>query len=557
MRSLIFVLFVLVYSPVMAQEAEQYTCPMHPHYIADQMGTCPICGMDLVPAKADTNQSPGSGVIVSSEMIQTMGIRAAPVRMQSVGDTIRSFGNVMPSTRLETVVASRVEGWIEDLAVSAEGDAAAAGDLLYSVYSPDLIAAQRDFINALKSGSVARSSATERRLKSLGMQSGVIASVRKSRTVIERLPVYAEEAGVVSYLAVRDGDYIKPGAPIMRLQNYERVWIVASVAEKDMRRIKKDTSAVLSLPDISEERQGKVDYVYPTIDEATRTGKVRIVAANEEGLLKPGGYADVTFAVGEQMVLAVPTEAILHGSDGAHVVTMTSDQAFKPVIIRTGISANGYTAVEAGLAEGDMVVVSGQFLLDSEASLREGFRKMTPATSLIEMDRETPLSKLPVNAETLALIDHFVDAGLYFHEALNDNYRVDPFFLEASLKAGEGLLGTFGDTRLAPVINEAMQTIEAAQRSPEADDHKTALREALASLVIALEPWFLDGAPIHYRDLGLALFRDEASGNLWVQEGDAASNPFGNGPSVLIEWPDPMAGMAQDNPDPSHAGHVH
>ena len=557
MRSLFIILALFVFSPAVAQEAEQYTCPMHPHYITDQMGTCPICGMDLVPAKADTGQSTGGGVVVSSEMIQTMGVRAAPVRMQNIGETVRSYGNVMPSTRLETIVASRVEGWIEDLAVSAEGDAAAAGDLLYRVYSPDLIAAQRDYINALKSGSGSRSNATEQRLKSLGMQTGVIASLKKSRTVIERLPVYAEKTGVVSHLAVRDGDYIKPGAPIMRLQNYEKVWIVASVAEKDLRQIVKDADVTLTFPDIGEKRHGKVDYVYPTIDDMTRTGKVRIVVANDDGLLKPGSYADVTFEVGMQMALAVPTEAILRGSHGAHVVTMTADQAFKPVMIRTGFSANGYTVVEAGLSQGDMVVVSGQFLLDSEASLREGFRKMTPAMSLMEMDRETPLSELPVNAETLALIDHFVDAGLYFHEALIDNYRIDPFFLDASLKAGEGLLGTFGETRLAPVINQAMQAIEAAQGSPEAEDHTEALRAALAQLTEALEPWALDGAPIHYRDLGLALFRDETTGNLWVQEGAAAKNPYGNGPSALIEWPDPMAAMEQSSSDPAHAGHVH
>ncbi len=102
-----------------------------------------------------------------------------------------------------------------------------------------------------------------------------------------------------------------------------------------------------------------------------------------------------------------------------------------------------------------------------------------------------------------------------------------------------------------------MQAIEAAQGSPEAEDHTEALRAALAQLTEALEPWALDGAPIHYRDLGLALFRDEATGNLWVQEGAAAKNPYGDGPSALIDWPDPMAAMEQSSSDPAHAGHVH
>ncbi len=557
MRKLLVLILIFAVSPVMAQEAEQYTCPMHPHYIADQMGTCPICGMDLVPVKSDGNQASGSGVVVSPEMIQTMGIRTAPVRVLTMGDVIRSYGNVMPSTRLETIVASRVEGWVEDLAVSAEGDGAEAGDLLYRVYSPDLIAAQRDYVNALKSGSASRSTATERRLKSLGMQAGVIATVKNSRNVMERLPVYAEQAGIVSHLAIRDGDYVKPGSSIMRLQNYDEVWVVASVAEKDLSRIKKGDAVTLSFPDAGDRRQGVVDYIYPTVDDLTRTGKVRIVLPNEVGTLKPGGYADIEFALEQTEHLAVPAEAILRDSQGAHVVTMKNDGAFKPVMVRTGMTANGYTAIEAGLTEGDMIVVSGQFLLDSEASLREGFRKMTPAASLMEMDSNTPLSELPVNAETLALIDHFVDAGLYFHEALVDGYRIDPFFLDASLKAGDALLETFGETRLAPVIEQAMGAIEEAKRSPEADDHKTALGEALIDLMAALEPWMLEGAPIHYRDLGVSLFRDAVSGKLWVQEGAKASNPFGGSSARRIDWPDPMAGMsdAQSGRSPSEHNH--
>ena len=557
MKHILFVIVLFVFSPAMAQEAEQYTCPMHPHYVADQMGACPICGMDLVPASSAGQDATGNGIVVSSEMIQTMGIRTAPVRNVTMGSSIRSYGNVMPSTRLETIVSSRVEGWIEDLAVSAEGDIVDAGDLLYRVYSPDLIAAQRDYINALKSGSGPRSAATERRLKSLGMQAGVIASLKKSRSVIERMPVSAEQAGTVSHLAIRDGEYVKPGTEIMHLQNYQEVWIVASVAEQDLVQITKDAPVTLKFPDAGETRQGTVDYIYPTVDEKTRTGKVRIVVENTEGRLKPGGYADVEFSLEQSERLAVPAEAILRDSRGTHVVIVTGEGAFKPMMVRAGITSDGYTEIEAGLSAGDMIVVSGQFLLDSEASLREGFRKMTPALGLMEMDSDTPLSQLPVNAETLALIDHFVDAGLYFHEALIDGYRIDPFFLDASLKAGDVLLVTFGETRLAPVVRSSMEAVRRAKLSPEADDHEQALEAALQDLMISLEPWLMDGAPVHYRDLGLTLFREDTTDRLWLEEGATANNPYGGSSGKPIDWPDPMAGMTDAATEQMQSGHNH
>ena len=178
----------------------RFTCPMHPHYIAtDPDGTCPICGMDLVPFQGESAGAPSDGAVsVAPEMIQTMGVRTAPAEHAPFVRSVRAFGNVDTDERLETVSASRLEGWIEDLSVRAEGDSVRAGTLLYSVYSPELIAAQKDYLASLQIGNDNRIAAVRQRLRSVGMQPAAIERLTETREVVERVPVYAEATGTVS-----------------------------------------------------------------------------------------------------------------------------------------------------------------------------------------------------------------------------------------------------------------------------------------------------------------------------------------------------------------------
>lgn len=541
-------------------ETSQYTCPMHPHYIStDPNGTCPICGMDLVPLSADASVSQGDGSIaVAPEMIQTMGVRIALVETADFGKSVRAFGAIETNERLETVVASRLEGWVENLAVRAEGDLVRPGALLYRVYSPDLIAAQKDYLNALEVGNGNRIAAVRQRLRSLGMQTSAIEQLVQTREVIERVPVYAETGGTVAELQTREGDYVKPGAPIMRLQSYAGVWVMASIPETDLPLVAAGMPVRLDFPSAPEApAEGVVDYIYPTIDSRTRTARVRIEVDNAAGYLRPGAYADVVMDLGGEARLSVPSEAVLRDSRGAHVIVALGEGRFAGRAVRTGVSANGRTEILAGLTSGEQVVASGQFMLDSEVNLREGFSKLqAPASTPTGPD--TPLSALPVDASTLAEIDHFTDMALYFHEALIDRYRIDSYFLDPALGLGETLRVRFSDTKLVPILENAEAALRAAKTARQGEP----LADELARLMEALEPWLLNGAPIHYRDAGIVLFRDKSSGRLWIQEGDDPRNPYGNGEVEPIAWPNPMAGQTtgmemneRRAPADPHAGH--
>ena len=300
--------------------------------------------------------------------------------------------------------------------------------------------------------------------------------------------------------------------------------------------------------------EGSVDYIYPTIDPATRTAQVRIEVDNAAGYLRPGAYADIAMDLGGGERLSVPTEAILRDSRGAHVILSLGEGRFAGRPVRTGVSANGRTEIIAGLTPGEQVVASGQFLLDSEVNLREGFSKLQAPPAMVA-GPETPLSQLPVDATTLAEIDHFTDMALYFHEALIDQYRIDPYFVDPALGLGEALRTRFSNTKLSPILEDGETALRAAKTAREGD----ALAAELARLMKALEPWLIEGAPVHYRDANLALYREAKTGRLWLQLGETPRNPYGGAEAEVIALPDPMAGMGMDardrRPIDPHAGH--
>jgi Cu(I)/Ag(I) efflux system membrane fusion protein len=535
---------------------------MHPHYIStDADGSCPICGMGLVPVSNNSNSNTevieDVSISVSETMIQTMGVRTSAAEVIEFGRTLRAFGTVEADQRLENVSVSRLEGWIDKLKVRAQGDAVLNGDLLYRVYSPDLIAAQRDYLSALTSGNKKRIQSVKQRLLSIGMQEQPLQQLRKGKTVINNVPVYAETDGIVASLDIRNGDYVKPGTPIMRLQSYDKVWVIASIPETDLPLIDRGISASLRFPSAPKAPStGIVDYIYPTIDPKTRTAKVRIELDNANGDLQPGAYADITLGFAKQARLSIVSEAILRDSRGDHIILALGDGRFAARIVTTGITAEGRTEILSGLRSGDLVVASGQFMLDSEVNLREGLSKLsapiTAELTPVEMQMSEPanisktsLADLQIDATSLAQIDHFIDMALYFHETLISGGSIQVNFVDPAIELADLLAEQYQKSELVPILQQSKQALIAAQVGAE----NQALAVALASLMQAMKPWILDAAPAHYANEGLTLYRDLGTGQLWLQKDGAGENPYGDGESVTLAWPKSSRGSALEGID--------
>lgn len=512
-------------------KSTKWTCPMHPHYIADEFGACPICGMDLVKLETGDAPAPGSTqsekrtvITIAPEVVQNMGVRLAPAESSRFGRLVRSFGIVEANERLQTDITARVEGWVEKLNVTAVGDEVEKDSLLFELYSPQLIVSQNDYLRSR--GSRDSTNRGLNQLRSFGVQPKALDQIKGLKRPMERVPFFADRKGTVSELHLRQGTYVKRGMMLAKIQDYSMVWLMVSVAEKDLGFVTKKTPATVTFPNLPGRTvKAKVDYIYPTIDSKTRTGQVRLVLENKDGLLRPGSYADVSLEVGSEQRIAVPSEAVLKNGEGRFVVVSLGQGRFEPRVIETGLTSGRWTEIKQGVSTGENIVVSGQFLLDSESALRESFRKLQKL--------QLPLSLLKLDKTQFAMIDHVVDAALYLHEALIDGYDVEPKFIEPAISIRDLMWPGFKNTQLAYVLNDTNAALQEAQKAKSESE----IRTALAKLSAGLRPWLLSGAPEHYREKKVGLFKEADGKRVWLQlEGDPA-NPYGDGNANQVPWP--------------------
>lgn len=351
-----------------------YVCPMHPHIVQDTPGTCPICGMDLVAQKLQRSAT----VEVNGAMQQALAIRTEAAAPRTLWRFIQTYAQVQYPEDAIHHSHIRAEGWIEQLHVRTLGQRVKAGDKLFSYYAPDLLVAQDDYLQALsvskQNGDRSASLLTraETRLRLLGLSDNDIKNLQQSRQSQYEITVYAHQDGVVTMLNVRDGMYISPGDTLIEITSLDRVWLLADVPESQQSWLFNGMSAEVDIP--SQQLKGletSVDYIYPALDAVSRSSKVRLTLDNRQQLLKPNMLLPVRLYGGPlRDVLAIPRDAVLLSGNDSRVVIKDGD-SFSVRQITTGSSAQGYVQVVSGLHEGEQVVVSGQFLLDAEASLSQ------------------------------------------------------------------------------------------------------------------------------------------------------------------------------------------
>ena len=360
----------------------KYVCPMHPQIVRDEPGTCPICGMDLVPKRMDPNQGKSPKVEIGSAVVQSMGIRTATAEARTLWKYIRTVGRIAYDETKLAHVHPRASGWLERLHLRAEGDPVKKGQKLGDLYSPDILAAQVDFLITLSqhgsTPSPQRVEKARRRLRLLGVPEGAIKRIEKRRKSQNTVPIRAPSTGVVTLLGAREGMYVEPRMEIVTIADLSQVWVVVDVFEHQIDWLAEGLSAEIDVPAYPGRRwEGKVQYIYPELDPKSRTLRVRLVFDNPEGLLKANMFADVVIYGGpKHNALAIPAEALIETGERAAVVTALGDGLFQPVDVVVGMRRGGQVEILSGLKAGDRVVTSGQFLIDSESSLQASFSRM-------------------------------------------------------------------------------------------------------------------------------------------------------------------------------------
>ncbi len=367
--------------PAATPEAPSYWYdPMHPAQHFDKPGKSPFMDMQLVPKHADRPASGDSGapagsIEIDPRVVQSLGIRLATVDRSDVARVVDTVGFVAVDEHRIEAIQVRAPGWVERLEVRAVGDAVRRGQLLAGVYSPDLLATQQELLIAHRSKDTTLIEAARRRLDLFGLSRAQIARVEKEGQVERRIRYYAPFDGYVMTLGARQGAAVEPGATLFQLANLSSVWMIAEVPEAQIAWVEKGSPALAEVAALPGERfEGKVDYLYPELTQATRTLKVRVVLNNPGERLRPGMFATAHLrGPAQESVLTVPTEAVIKTGTRSIVIVAEDATHFRPAVVHIGAEHDGRSEILEGIEFGRRVVASGQFLIDSEANLRSAF----------------------------------------------------------------------------------------------------------------------------------------------------------------------------------------
>jgi Cu(I)/Ag(I) efflux system membrane fusion protein/cobalt-zinc-cadmium efflux system membrane fusion protein len=414
----------------------QYTCSMHPFIVRDEPGNCPICGMILTPLKPGTGGAPAPAgerqvkhwvssmdptyireapgkdnmgmdlvpvydtggqsnqIVIDPVTIQNMGVRFAPVSRRNLSRTIRTVGLVAYDEPRQYSVNSKIEGWVEKLYVNTTGQPVQQGQPLLEIYSPDLVAAQQEYLLAadnsrrlaqnhypeIAAGADRLLEAARTRLRYWDIDEKQIAALTEGGQIRKSMTLYSPNSGVVTMKKVVEGMRVMAGEELLQIADLSRVWVNADLYEHDLPLVRVGQSATVEVPSAPDRKlQGRITYIYPYVQNESRTVKARIEFANPGLVLKPEMYANVVIATSTQGdALVVPGDAVLRSGRGATVFVALGEGRFEPRVVQTGASdAEGNLQILSGLKEGEKVVTSAQFLLDSESRLQEVLRKMS------------------------------------------------------------------------------------------------------------------------------------------------------------------------------------
>lgn len=455
---------------VQSEEKQLYSCGMHPEVISDKPGNCPICGMKLTPIKStaqDTGQTttnepgkerkilywrapmdpteiydkPGKSkmgmdlvpvyegeeaggagsITIDGALQQNMNLRVANVERRDISRVIRAYGKVTYAEDKEFAVNTKVSGWIEKLYVNTAGQKVRKDQPLLEIYSPELVSTQEEYLLALKNYEKLSSSPYESvrksaekmvtiardRLEYWDISKEEIDKIETTGQTRRTILLKSQITGVVTHKAVVEGDKIGPGMDIFHIADLSQIWVEASVYESELPLIKVGQKAELELDHfMGQKLEGKVDFIYPYLDQKSRANIVRLVFDNKNLLLKPDMYATIrimSHAASDTM--AIPSEAVIHSGKRKIVFVTKGDGKFEPREVRIGVeSDDGYIGIVSGLFDGEQVVVSGQFLLDSESQTREAIAKMRAAQA--KRSQEASKEEQKGTAESHETVEH-------------------------------------------------------------------------------------------------------------------------------------------------------
>ena len=377
----------------------RYYCPMHPSYTSDKPGECPICGMqlELIPTGNAASHAghdgdvPGlTSVQIPAARVQRIGVRFAVAARGALGEGVPLVGFITPDeTRLKRVQL-RVAGWVQEVAMDRTGERVLAGQPMLTLYSPELYQSEREYLIASGDGTpgghdAGAHDAARERLRLMGVPDAEVARLDRERVASSRLTLPSPFSGTVLERSVVAGQYVEANMSLYTVADLSRVWVLVDLYESDIGRVHVGDRARFTADGLpGRVFDGAVDFIYPTVSNETRTLKARLALDNREGLLRPGMYGKVDAGSARGGALVVPAEAVVNTGEVSYVFLARGEGHFEPRRVWTGRGDGDLVTVLRGISEGDTVVASASFLIDSESRLKAaiaGLSGTTPGAS--------------------------------------------------------------------------------------------------------------------------------------------------------------------------------
>ena len=376
--------------PASKDEPLYWVAPMDANYQRDKPGKSPM-GMDLVPVYANDSGSNGDKagtVTIDPAVKNNLGVKSEQVKLERLSPHIDTVGYIaFDESRLwQTNV--RVSGWVEKLYINTVGERVTKGQTIFEFYSPELVKAQDELLNAYRTGRKGLVKGATERLVSLGVDRAQVKAIVRAGKTSQTIAVKAAANGIVAKLTIREGSYLSPAQSIISAGPIDEVWVDAEIFERQTQWVKAGSVATMKLDAISGKTwQGKVDYVYPILDPKTRTLRVRLKFSNSDFELKPNMFANITIQpVTEESVLTVPMASVIRSGGMSRVVLNEGNGKYRSARIEVGREAGERVEVIQGLTQHDSVVTSAHFMLDSESSLSADLSRINGVEENIEAE---------------------------------------------------------------------------------------------------------------------------------------------------------------------------
>jgi len=377
------------------KKIKYWQAPMNPSFIRDEPGKSPM-GMDLVPVYEDQGEEDEQVIRINPTITQNIGVKTETVKIRNLSRTIRTIGRLTYDERKVMHVHTKYEGWIEKMQVDYTGKEDKKGELLMEIYSPEMVSTQEEFLLALKYsesfkdnpfpeitlGADRLLNSTRRKLELLDVSKQQIDALIRDRKISKTMQVLSPVDGFVINKPAVHGMRVVPGKSLYTIADLSNIWVLADIYEYELPWIKIGQPVKMELPYYpGKEFSGKVTHIDPYLESKTRTIKLRMEFDNKNGELKPEMYSNITLeSIIDKKAVAVPEEAVIHSGKRDIVVLLTKSGGFQSREVTLGAAADGYYQVLKGLEEGEEVVVSSNFLLDSESRLREGIQNLEEKT---------------------------------------------------------------------------------------------------------------------------------------------------------------------------------